>query len=109
MIFKYPFKVFPVILALIILNGFVAAFAQAPNITYPTPQAYTINTPIPPLSPANTGGSVPSNTYGLVTIFASNGKNGPGPGQSFNQPNGIAIDASGNLFVADGNTGSILK
>lgn len=113
MIFKYPFKALPVVIALIILIDFNASFCQAPNISYPTPQHYTTGTPINPLTPANTGGSVPANTYGLVSTFAGNGKNGSangqGPGESFNLPIGITIDKAGNLYVTDGDNASILK
>ena len=42
---------------------------------------------------------------GLVTTFAGNGEhgsvNGPGATASFNGPRGVALDASGNLYVAD--------
>jgi len=113
MIFKYPYKALPVIIVLIILLGFNSLFAQAPNISYPTPQNYTAGTAIKPLSPTNTGGSVPANTYGLVSTFAGNGKNGAangqGPGESFNLPIGVTIDKAGNLYVTDGDNASILK
>ncbi|WP_143822349.1 NHL domain-containing protein [Mucilaginibacter pedocola] len=50
---------------------------------------------------------------GLVTTLAGNtvagSANGTGTSASFNSPQGIAVDASGNVFVADGNNGLIRK
>jgi gliding motility-associated-like protein len=49
------------------------AYAQAPNISYVSPQNYTVNQAISGLVPTNTGGTVPANAYGQVTTFAGNG------------------------------------
>jgi gliding motility-associated-like protein len=80
-------------------------FAQAPNISYQTPQTYTTNTAITPLTPNNTGGSVPSNAYGQVSTYAGNRiptyLDGTSKNASFNYPNGIIVDISGNVYVAD--------
>ena len=50
---------------------------------------------------------------GVVTTFAGSGSvgaaNGTGVAASFNQPQGIAIDGQGNLFVADANNHLIRK
>jgi sugar lactone lactonase YvrE len=51
---------------------------------------------------------------GVVTTLAGSGAagatNGTGTGASFNQPRGVAVDASGNVYVADfGNSGLIRK
>ncbi|MGZ3874336.1 MAG: NHL domain-containing protein, partial [Mucilaginibacter sp.] len=111
--FKYPLKALLAFIVFIILFDFNTSFAQAPNISYPTPQHYTTGTTITPLSPKNGGGNVPPNAYGLVTIFAGNGKNGSangqGPGESFNLPEGIATDKAGNFYVTNGTNASILK
>jgi gliding motility-associated-like protein len=89
-----------------ILTGAVnAVFAQAPNISYQTPQTYTINQPITPLMPVNTGGAVPATIYGTVSTYAGSGfmgtKNGAAASASFNQITGVAVDANGNVFVDD--------
>ncbi|MDB4904195.1 MAG: hypothetical protein JWQ63_3476 [Mucilaginibacter sp.] len=84
-----------------------AVFAQVPNISYQTPQIYTINTAITPLKPTNTGGVVPTNAYGQVSTFAGTGKigsaNGPVLIATFNQPRDAAVDLNGNIYVIDDN------
>ncbi len=79
--------------------------AQAPAISYTTPQTYSVNTPIATLIPRNSGGAVPVMAYGEVTTLAGSGTQGSADGQgaaaSFNQPRRLAIDKSGNLYVAD--------
>ena len=109
MIFKYPVKLLLVFIVVIILNGCNIALAQAPNFTYITPDVYTVNTPIPPLSPTNsgTGGPVPATIFGSVRTFAgqdnqSGYNDATGNGALFSSLWGIGIDAAGNLFVADG-------
>lgn len=78
---------------------------QPPNIAYQSPQVYVVNTPIQPLSPTNTGGAVPANTYGLVSTYAGSSSagntNGPALKATFNGPVGLAFDESGNLFVSE--------
>jgi hypothetical protein len=122
--------------ALIIVLFFTVSevYAQAPNISYPTPQTYPTAVPINPLSPANTGGAVlpkiallgsllesplsiavdaAGNTYfsqettnDVKKIPASGGA----PviiGSGFKQPRGVAVDASGNVYVADSKSGEV--
>ena len=76
---------------------------QAPVITYPGPQTYTVGSVIPQLTPTNTGGAPAAN--GQTLTFAGTGSagssNGTGTSASFNQPLGTAVDAPGNIYVAD--------
>ncbi|MBC7400668.1 MAG: putative Ig domain-containing protein, partial [Mucilaginibacter sp.] len=98
-------------LFLLIANS---VFGQAlPDISYPTPNVYNINTPITPLKPTNNGGTVPGNVYGQVSTFAILAPaivpNGTGSSAFFSTPNALNFDASGNLYVADANTKQIWK
>ncbi|MDN3580273.1 LamG-like jellyroll fold domain-containing protein [Mucilaginibacter flavus] len=72
----------------------------APNIAYVTPQTYTVNTAITPLSPTNTGGAVPATTYLATSNFVTSG---------LSQPFNLDFDAAGNLYEVDNTTGNILK
>jgi len=78
---------------------------NAPNISYASPQSVFAGTAISPLSPANTGGAVPSASYWVTSTFAGNGTaasaDGTGLSASFNNPYGIVADTAGNLYVAD--------
>ncbi|HEY4327088.1 MAG TPA: cadherin-like beta sandwich domain-containing protein [Mucilaginibacter sp.] len=75
----------------------------APKISYAGPKTYFIGAVIDSLSPSSTGGAVPPHV--LVSTFAGNGTsgavNGPGSSASFFNPVGVAIDAFGNVYVAD--------
>jgi sugar lactone lactonase YvrE len=70
-------------------------------LTYNTPNTYPVGTAIAALSPTNTGGAVSAtNTYstaGTVILSTANG---------LNKPTGLAVDPSGNVYVANsvGNT-----
>jgi gliding motility-associated-like protein len=105
MVFKYPCKAFLITIFLIILNGFNIAFGQAPKISYPTPKVYPANSPIPPLSPASTGGAVPATFFGLTEAFTGTGNFGKTDGgpiaATFHFPLGVAGDGTGNFYVAD--------
>lgn len=95
------------ILFIIVLTLFKIspAFAQAPNITYSTPQVYYKTSTIVPLAPVNAGGAVPANIYGEVSTYAGSGQPGNTDGANlsatFDSPAGITFDASGNLFVSE--------
>lgn len=79
-------------------------FAQAPAIKYTTPHQYKINTPVTPLKPTNTGGAVPATIYGQVSRIAGGGAPG-----SFVTLTGVAVDPSGNVFIADWGSSIIYK
>lgn len=85
----------------------------APNISYTSPQTYTVNTPITPLAPDNSGGTVPATIYGEVTTFAGSGSlgntNGQGTAASFSTLYSITTDGAGDMYVADYNNNLIRK
>jgi len=89
------------------------AFAQAPNITYASPQNYTLNTAISPLQPSNSGGAVPATVYGQVSTFAGGRApvtfDGTGTNAGFNLPSGAATDGAGNVYISDFGSGTIRK
>jgi len=90
-----------------------APFITAPDISYKTPQTYSINSTITPLLPANTGGSVPATSYGQVITFAGTGTagmvNNTGTKASFSAPLGLGADGAGNIYVGDYNNNLIRK
>jgi gliding motility-associated-like protein len=71
-----------------------------PVISYGASQTYTAGTAITPLAPSSTGAavSVPA-YYGTLTTVSS----------GFGSPSGVAMDASGNIYVADKNNNDIIK
>ncbi len=89
---------------------FITVNPPAPNISYTTPQNYSVGTVISSLTPINTGGAI---TYGLVSTFAGRttpgSADGNGSSASFNLPNAVSVDASGNVYVADKNNNKIRK
>ncbi|MXV52036.1 T9SS type B sorting domain-containing protein [Pedobacter sp. HMF7647] len=77
----------------------IALTSPPPKIVYDSPQNYIINQPIPVLTPVNTGGTIPPSAYGTLDI-ASYG---------FSTVTGVAVDADGNVFIADWNLNQIKK
>ncbi len=71
------------------LAGFV--LLAPPVIAYGGAQTYPVGTPISPLLPSSTGGSVPATIYGSISEL----------GSGFASPQKVAVDASGNVYVAD--------
>jgi hypothetical protein len=69
----------------------------APNISYVTPQIYTVGTPIAALTPTNTGGAVVAISSPLISTLAGSGASGSADGlstaASFNTPVYLAPDA----------------
>jgi gliding motility-associated-like protein len=72
----------------------------APQITYPEGNGiFTIGKPVTALIPANAGGAIPDSTFDKVSTFALN----------VNVPNGEVADNTGNIYVTNGGTNTILK
>ena len=69
---------------------FTCSLAQAPLISYASPQIYNEGTTITPLSPTSSNVAAPG--YGTTPITLASG---------FSGPTGVAIDAAGNVYVAD--------
>jgi len=77
--------------------------AQAPVISYTSPHTYTSGTAISPLTPTASGVVTP--------VLYGNNYNGNlvNVGTGFNNPYGIAVDAAGNIYVADSNNNRVMK
>jgi RHS repeat-associated protein len=77
--------------------------AVPPTISYSGSQAFTVGTPIAPLTPIVTGGPVPYTGY--TTTFAGSGAsgttNGVGTTATFALPDGLTVDSKGNVYVTD--------
>ncbi|TZF86379.1 T9SS type A sorting domain-containing protein (plasmid) [Pedobacter sp. BS3] len=80
----------------LMFSGTSITLAQAPVISYNVSNVFTQNTAISPLNPVNTGGAVPATIYGQVSTITVAGAAG-----GVSRPQGIAVDASGNVYVAD--------
>ncbi|QTE36360.1 DUF6443 domain-containing protein [Mucilaginibacter gossypii] len=70
------------------------------SISYASPQTYSVGTAITTLSPSLSGGTVPA--AGQTSTFA-------GITDNFNQPLGATVDASGNVYIAEGGSHVIRK
>jgi gliding motility-associated-like protein len=97
----------------ITITGNPIVHVPPPAITYATPQNYKVNLTITPLAPSNSGGAVPVAAYGQATIFAGSGAPGAidntGSLATFTTPDGVAVDAAGNIYVADAGNNLIRK
>ena len=85
------------------------AKGQAPNISYPSnTYSFPLGKPIASLSPTNSGGTV---GYGLVSTLAGKrpDQDGTGVNACFYTPTGVAVDGSGNVYVADDGNNRIRK
>src|ERR1700733_7228395 len=71
----------------------VGLFAQAPAISYSTPQTYVTGTAISSLPPVSTGGAVPAFGFNTTPTDIQSG---------VNDPNSIALDKSGNMYIGEG-------
>ena len=106
-------KLYFVIFLNICLLGLGQSYAQAPNISYASPQKYIAGPEISPLAPVSTGGAVPAQYYAKASTFAGSRAyghtDGPANVATFGNPLGITKDPSGNIFVADANNNIIRK
>ncbi len=79
----------------------VITITAPPAFTYASPDNLTQGTAMAALAPASTGGTVPpAGTYAASTILTS---------ANVSSPEGMAVDASGNLFVADAGNNKITE
>lgn len=85
--------------------------AQAPNISYTSPNTFEINQTITPILPLNSGGAIPSGS-GIIA-YAGNGIQGDVIGfketSEFNFPTASIFDSNGNLLVVDRGNHKIKK
>ena len=86
---------------------------KAPDISYPAISNFIVDVNIVPLVPVNKGGAVPAIGFGKTAIFAgslaSGSDDGVATAASFGSPWGLAVDKTGNLFVADAINSKIRK
>lgn len=89
----------------------LSVYGQAPQISYTTPNVFTVNEPIVSLIPNNTGGWVPNQP--VVSTFAGSGMMGSvdatGIAAWFNYPTVVTLDHFNNLIVVDRSNHKIRK
>ena len=74
--------------------------AQVPVISYSSPQTYTQGTAITTLSPTNSGGGVTAPGYKVTPVIGAT---------NLSNPQSVAVDAAGNIYVGDIGTNSVYK
>jgi sugar lactone lactonase YvrE len=88
----------------ITVNPFGTIITKVPSISYVSPQTFALGKLIS-INPTNTGGPVPTTVYGQVSTLAGSGTSGASDGfgtsASFKLPFGVAVDATGNVYVGD--------
>ena len=73
-----------------LLLSFNVLFAQAPTISYSSPQSFTVGTAITPLAPTST--VVAATAYSGTPVSIGSGLGSPG---------GVAVDAAANVYLVD--------
>ena len=68
----------------------ITVINSTPTVSYTSPHIYTLNTAITPLVPASSGIAGPAYNSTPVAL-----------GSGFSGPTGVAVDLSGNVYVAD--------
>jgi len=76
-------------------KGSITVVDHIPALTYNTPNVYSVNVAIPTLGPSNSGGT--------VIAPGLNGGTNLSVSPALNGPDGMAFDASGNLYVTNNN------
>jgi len=76
----------------------IARLHAIPTVTYPTPQSYTMNVPISPLTPGGGGAGAPGHSSTSVPL-----------GSGLGGPVAVALDASGNVYATDILGGAVIK
>jgi len=113
------------VLIVVCIFSVVHSYAQAPNISYSSPQVFHPFIPLSPVTPVNAGGIVPlpnpmlSNAsmsvvsmaidnanfylfgYGSHSVTKISGGVSTQLGTGLDNPSGMAVDAAGDVFVAD--------
>lgn len=88
------------------------ANAQLPAISYGEHQFFLLDSE-KVIRPLNAGGKVPNEIYSQTSTVAGNltpsARDGKATLAGFNFPSGLAVDQSGNIFVADEKNNSIRK
>ena len=102
-----------IMFALLLTAG--KTYSQAPSLAYPGyngPQNYTVGTAINTLTLSNSGGSPVAIGFTSTLAgsqYSSGFFDGTGALANFTHPYGMAIDASGNIYVADADNNAIRK
>ncbi|MBC7398972.1 MAG: hypothetical protein H7289_03435 [Mucilaginibacter sp.] len=107
-------KIYFVFSLIIGLFGVNVLYAQAPVLSYPSPQTFALGKTITPIPIKNTGVAVPQGYYAQSSGIAGTGLYGyrdhSNPDSAtFANPIGITVDPAGNTFVADANNNAIRK